>query len=119
MEESKASKVTLYLPSQTHRQLKIHSAVEGEAMSAIAQRAIDFYLANPDLVAQGIPEGRGQTHRIYDCPCCAVPLVLKDTALVEVVQLSSCSDSPTLAEPGVPGLVIESNQLGEGELVPC
>jgi hypothetical protein len=50
MEEQKATKVTLYLPHDLHRQLKIRSAVEGEAMSSIAKRAIDFYLANSDAV---------------------------------------------------------------------
>ncbi len=50
MEEQKATKVTLYLPPELHRQLRICSAVEGEAMSSIAKRAIDFYLAHSDLV---------------------------------------------------------------------
>ena len=119
MEELKPSKVTLYLPSETHRQLKIHSAIEGEAMSSIAQRAIDFYLSKSDLVINGLQDSKGQTHRIYDCPCCTAPLVLKDTALVEVVKLSSCSDSPTLTESAMSGMAIDSNQLGEGELVVC
>ncbi|XGB42648.1 MAG: hypothetical protein LVS60_02005 [Nodosilinea sp. LVE1205-7] len=119
MEELKSSKVTLYLPSETHRQLKIYSAVEGEAMSAIAQRAIDFYLANADLVVNGLHGSCGQTHQIYNCPCCTSALVLKDTALVEVVQLSSCSDSLILSDSPISPMAVDSNQFGEGELVVC
>jgi hypothetical protein len=43
-------KVTLYLPPELHRQLKIRSAVELEPMSAVAEQAISFYLANPETI---------------------------------------------------------------------
>ncbi len=43
-------KVTLYLPPELHRQLKIRSAVDLEPMSAIAERALVFYLKHPEVV---------------------------------------------------------------------
>ena len=56
-------KVTLYLPPELHRQLKIRSAVELEAMSAIAERAIIFYLEHSDVVDE--LDIHGQSHRVY------------------------------------------------------
>jgi hypothetical protein len=35
-------KVTLYIPPELHRKLKIKAAVESEPMSSIAERAIVF-----------------------------------------------------------------------------
>ncbi len=52
-------------------------------MSAIAERAVEFYLTNPDVVEAN---GHGQTHRIYSCPACSTPVVLRDG---EMVALSS------------------------------
>ena len=45
-----ATKVTLYLPPELHRKLKIRSAVEGEAMSAITEQALSFYIDHWDAV---------------------------------------------------------------------
>jgi hypothetical protein len=88
MEEQKATKVTLYLPPDLHRQLKIRSAVEGEAMSAIAQRAIDFYLAHSDVVDE-FDSTYGQTHRIHSCPSCSTSVVIRQGELVEVADLAT------------------------------
>jgi hypothetical protein len=41
-------KVTLYLTSELHRQLKIKAAVEVETMSTIAERALE-YIAVPNV----------------------------------------------------------------------
>jgi hypothetical protein len=41
-------KVTLFISDDLHRQVKIRSAIDGETMSSIAQRAIQFYLGHPD-----------------------------------------------------------------------
>jgi predicted HicB family RNase H-like nuclease len=43
-------KVTLYIPPQLHRKLKIKAAVESEPMSSLAEKAIIFYLNNPEVV---------------------------------------------------------------------
>jgi DNA-directed RNA polymerase subunit RPC12/RpoP len=72
-------KVTLYLPPELHRQLKIRAAVDGEPMSSIAQRAIVFYLENPEVVDE-MGSHYGQTHRVYSCPECASSVFIKRRA---------------------------------------
>ena len=44
---------------------KIRAAVDGEPMSAIAERAIGFYLNHSDVV-DGV---HGTAHLVYECPC--------------------------------------------------
>jgi hypothetical protein len=73
-------KVTLYLQPDLHRQLKIRAAVDAEAMSAIAQRAIIFYLNHSDVVDE-VEAAHGQTHQVYSCPECSTSLVLKEEKL--------------------------------------
>ncbi|MEO0456686.1 MAG: hypothetical protein AAF152_08890 [Cyanobacteria bacterium P01_A01_bin.114] len=114
-------KVTLYLPNDLHRQLKIRSAVDGEAMSALAERAINFYLSNSDVVDGA--EGHGQTHRVYDCPQCSTAVVLRDGELAPVTSHDAIShddvhgETMTLEE--LSDLVADPVRSGEGELVPC
>jgi hypothetical protein len=117
MEEQKASKVTLYLPPDLHRQLKIRSAVEGEAMSAIAKRAIDFYLAHSDVV-EGLESAYGQTHRIHNCPSCSTAVVLREGDLIEVKPVAQDGGDSAVGVD-VDEVVVESRQLDEGELVVC
>jgi len=117
MEEQKASKVTLYLPPDLHRQLKIRSAVEGEAMSAIAKRAIDFYLAHSDVV-EGLEASYGQTHRIHNCPSCSAAVVLREGDLVEVQPVSMGSRGGAVGVD-LDEVVADSHQPDEGELVVC
>ncbi|MDX2232667.1 MAG: hypothetical protein NW220_23760 [Leptolyngbyaceae cyanobacterium bins.349] len=109
-------KVTLYLPQDLHRQLKIKAAVDSETMTDIAQRAIVFYLSNPELIDQ-YGEGYGHSHRVYSCPECSTSVVLREG---EMVSLQNGSN--VLVEDG---LTVEKSQplnvdsQGEGELVPC
>lgn len=117
MEEQKA-KVTLYLPPDLHRQLKIRSAVEGEAMSSIAKRAIDFYLAHGDVVAEGLESSFGQTHRVHSCPSCSSPVVLREGELVEIAEVGAAQGSP-LGDAIVPEVVAHPGSREEGELVVC
>lgn len=112
-------KVTLYLPPELHRQLKIQAAVNSETMTEIAQKAIVFYLSHPEAVEQhGV--FHGQTHRIYSCPDCASPVVLRDGEMVSLrnqpgIQIDG-------AVPMEKAQVVDSvgaDSQGEGELVPC
>ena len=119
MEEQKATKVTLYLPPDLHRQLKIRSAVEGEAMSSIAKRAIDFYLSNGEVVAESLETSFGQTHRIHNCPACTSSVMLRDGELVEISQVIGGTQNSALSDPVVPEVVISSGSREEGELVVC
>ncbi|MBM0742454.1 hypothetical protein JOY44_12645 [Phormidium sp. CLA17] len=92
-------KVTLYLPPELHRQLKVKAAVDVETMTDIAQRAIAFYLSNPEVVEHH--DGfYGQAHRVYGCPECSSHIVLRDgemvslnTQVVSGAQVSLSTDS--------------------------
>ncbi len=79
-------KVTLYLPPQLHRQLKIRSAVDADSMSNIVERAVEFYLNHSDVV-DGV-ESHGSTHQVYSCPECEHPVVIRDGEMVALGQQS-------------------------------
>ncbi|WAL61407.1 hypothetical protein [Thermocoleostomius sinensis] len=106
-------KVTLYLPPELHRQLKIRSAVELEPMSTLAERAIVFYLEHPDLVDE-VEVAHGQTHQLYHCPECASSLVIRQGELVSVSEPPSLLSEDDVTDMSNQSL--ESDQKGE-ELV--
>jgi hypothetical protein len=109
-------KVTLYLPPELHRKLKIRAAVEGETMTDIAQRALVFYMSHPEVVEQY--EGFGQAHRVYSCPDCTSPLALREGELVSLGQHADILLDDTLPVDKVSvGSVGLASQ--DGELVPC
>ncbi len=105
-------KVTLYMPDDLHRQLKIRAAVDGEPMSALAERAIGFYLSHTEVV-EGV---QGSTHRVYGCPACSTPVVVRDGELL-AVESHACIHDEELDK--VPDVVPSSVRSDEGELVPC
>lgn len=110
-------KVTLYLPPELHRQLKVRSAVDLEPMSAIAERAIVFYLQHPEIIDE-VEAAHGQVHRVYSCPSCATSLVLRDGEAVPIQEQSailSDEDAVSRVQEGCSDL----DQHDEGELVPC
>ena len=111
-------KVTLYLPPDLHRQLKIRSAVELEAMSAIAERAIEFYLTHSDIVNE-IETFYGQSHRIYSCPECVSSLVLRDGEMVALRERSGLLSDAESSTVEIIHDCADVGQQGEGELVPC
>ena len=104
-------KVTLYLPPELHRQLKVKAAVDVETMTDLAQRAIAFYLLNPDVVDHH-ESSHGQSHRVYGCPECSSHLVLRNGEMVslntQVVQVGISSGSSQIVSPS----------QGDTELVP-
>ncbi|TVQ59958.1 MAG: hypothetical protein EA366_04100 [Spirulina sp. DLM2.Bin59] len=118
-------KVTLYLPSQMHRRLKIKSVVDEESMSALVERAIQFYLQYPEAVeeieaAQG---QKGQSHRVHACPDCGSALVQRDGDLISLRNQPS-----VITDELTPDLSVEKvrESLGSGtdsqdeeHLVPC
>jgi hypothetical protein len=110
-------KVTLYLPPDLHHQLKIRSAVELEAMSAIAERAIEFYLNHSDIVDE-VEASHGQVHRVYSCPECLNSLVVRDGELIALRQQAGIllDDSPMAHEDQDR---VGPGRQGEEELVPC
>ncbi|MGB2924802.1 MAG: hypothetical protein WBB82_05845 [Limnothrix sp.] len=76
-------KVTLYLPTVIHRQLKIKAALDTDSMSSLVEKAIDFYLQHPEVVEE-VQETHGQTHRVHICPECEGAVVLRDGQLVSI-----------------------------------
>lgn len=111
-------KITLYISDDLHRQFKIRSAIDGETMSSMAQRAIAFYLTHPEAVEE-TGETHGQTHRVHACPKCDAAVALRDG---ELAVISSRAEQPfeelTKLER-VPELSCDSLSLDEGELIGC
>lgn len=107
-------KVTLYLPTTIHRQLKVKAALDAESMSALVQRAVDFYLQHPEVIEE-VNETHGQTHRVHICPECEGAVVLRDD------QLVSLKSQPTvlLDEEIAQDLQNARGSSGEAELVTC
>ena len=116
---SAKQKVTLYISDDLHRQVKIRSAIDGEPMSSIAQRAIEFYLTHSDVVEQTDKLG-GETHRVHACPKCATPVVLREDGL-SLIRSSAEGQFESMAADleSLPGLVPDSGIAGEGELIAC
>ncbi|MGB7443044.1 MAG: hypothetical protein WA919_18420 [Coleofasciculaceae cyanobacterium] len=111
-------KVTLYLPPGLHRKLKIRSAVDSESMSGMVEKAIVFYLTNPDLV-DGVEESYGATHQVYNCPECSSSLVLKGGEMVTLENQPSVLQEELSVEKVREGVKSCTGSQGEEELVPC
>ena len=112
-------KVTLYISDDLHRQFKIRSAVDGETMSSMAQRALEFYLNNAELVDNTAGEVHGKAHQVHSCPDCSSAIALKDGELVLVREhahqvLGDLDDLDCL-----PKLDRKLERLDEGELITC
>jgi len=113
-------KVTLYLPAELHRNLKIRAAVDGEPMSALAERALLFYLEHPEAIAEA-EAAVGRNHRVYHCPDCATPSVVRDGELVPVAASASILEDDVPSELPI-GASVDSSvdrSAGEGNLVTC
>lgn len=111
-------KVTLYLPPELHHNLKIRAAVEMEAMSVMAERALSFYLDHPEVVNHAL----GTTYQVHHCPECSHPFVIRDG---EVHPLPSTAAVITDSEAElVPGSWSQDSHSSVDEskveaLVPC
>jgi plasmid stability protein len=106
-------KVTLYIPPELHRQLKIRAAIDTESMSAMVEKALAFYLQNPEKVEE-IESNRSNTHQIHICPECDTVMSLKDGRMV------SLKNQPTVIDEELPMKVREKvNSQGEEKLVTC
>ncbi|MFW6264123.1 MAG: hypothetical protein ACOC3E_01195 [Cyanobacteriota bacterium] len=111
-------KVTLYIPPGLHRQLKIRSAVDTESMSAIVEKAIQFYLKHPEVVEE-VEANHGQTHRVYLCPECDSTVVNRDGELVSLTNQPGVLSEELPVEQVHEEVNHHSDSQGEEELVPC
>lgn len=111
-------KVTLYLPPGIHRQLKIRAAIDEDSMSALVERAVDFYLKYPDKVQEVEDAAYGKTHQVHVCPECEAAMVMRDGQMVSLKnQPSVITDDFTLEiRETVPS---NTETSGEEALVPC
>ncbi|MDJ0843522.1 hypothetical protein [Crocosphaera sp.] len=111
-------KVTLYLPPGIHRQLKIRAAIDEDSMSALVERAVDFYLKHPDKVQEVEDAAYGKTHQVHVCPECEAAMVMRDGRMVSLKnQPSVITDDFALEiREKVPS---ETENSGEEALVPC
>jgi hypothetical protein len=76
-------KVTLYLTSDLHKQLKVKAAVESETMSTIAARALEVYIQHPELIEEAASARLGK-HQVYNCPACDHPAVIREGEMVSL-----------------------------------
>lgn len=113
-------KVTLYISPELHRKLKIKAAVDSEPMSALAERALTFYLMNPDAVDE-VESCQGQSHKVHKCPECETSLLLKEG---DIVTLGTQPEIVFDGDLDMSGRVgdkehSEPEQHDREELVPC
>ena len=117
-------KVTLYIPPELHRQLKIKAAVDSESMSTIAEKAIAFYMNHSPEVDE-IESSYGRTHRVYTCPECSSSLIIRDGEMValnhQATVLISDEELPLEQVQKIQGNKIQGNKehQPEEQLVTC
>lgn len=110
-------KVTLYIPPELHRKLKIKAALDTESMSALVEKAISFYMQYPEKVEEVESSSHGKTYQINFCPECKEPLVMRkgeltslnsnDAFIADEISLNVASQSE------------DSGESSEEELVSC
>lgn len=83
-------KVTLHLSKDLHQQLKVRSVLASTTMSDMAEQAIAFFLSHPEVVEA---MGAGHIHRVYHCPTCSQPVVLRQGELVGIGGTASVLSS--------------------------
>jgi hypothetical protein len=111
-------KVTLYIPPELHRQLKVKAAIDVESMSSLVERAIAFYLQHPGEVEQVQACRQGKTHQVHFCPECNTAMVAREGKMVSLKsQVGVISEELPL---DVRNKVDTSDKSqGEENLVPC
>ena len=111
-------KITLYIPPELHRKLKIKAAIDTESMSALVEKAISFYLLHPEKVEEIEVSSQGKTHQVHFCPECDAAVVVREG------KMMSLSSQPGAIAEDIHlnvGREINSSDKsqGEEELVPC
>ncbi|MEL6438355.1 MAG: hypothetical protein AAFQ80_03715 [Cyanobacteria bacterium J06621_8] len=110
-------KITLYIPPELHRKLKIKAAVDAESMSALVQKALSFYMRFPDEVAEIESSVQGRTHQVHVCPECEQPLVMRGGEMTSLISENAVIDEEMSL--GISGKVEERPKSSGEELVSC
>jgi len=106
-------KVTLYLPPEIHRQLKVKAAVDEESMSDVVQRVVSLYLKYPDKVEELEAQRHGRAYQVHSCPQCSSSLVIKDNELKVLGGISQIEGDLEFEASVADKIVTETS------LVPC
>ena len=80
-------KVTLYIPSEIHKRLKIRAATDEESMSFIVEKAVDFYLQHPPKVEESENINSGKIYQVHFCPECKAAISIKDKQILPLKNL--------------------------------
>lgn len=111
-------KVTLYIPPELHRKLKIKAAIDIESMSSLVEKAIAFYLEHPDKVEEVEASVQGHTHQVHLCPECDSAMVMRDGKMVSLSRQAGVI-SEEIALDVRDKVDASDKSHGEEELVPC
>ncbi len=110
-------KVTLYIPPDLHRKLKIKAAVDSDTMSSLVERAVSFYIEHSEEVDEIEASTVGGTHQVHFCPDCNAAVVVRGGSLV------SLRDQPGIVTEEMPLSLragIDSSEGSQGgNLVRC
>ena len=110
-------KVTLYIPPDLHRQLKIRAAIDTESMSALVEKAVSFYIQHSDKVESIEESLQGRTHQVHICPECDAAMVMREGKMV------SLRNQPGVVTDELPLTMrskVDASEESQGEnLVPC
>lgn len=110
-------KVTLYIPPELHKKLKIKAAVDVESMSALVEKAIAFYMQFPEKVDEIKSSVHGKTHQVHICPECDAPMVMKDGEMLSLGNQNSIIEDDISLE--VSSQTESPQEPNEEELVSC
>lgn len=110
-------KITLYIPPELHRKLKIKAAVDAESMSALVEKAVSFYMQFPEKVDEIKSSVHGRTHQIHMCPECDSPVVMRNGEMVSLTNRTNVVEDSIPLE--VTNQAEESQKPNEEELVSC
>ena len=108
-------KVTLYIPPELHRKLKIKAAVDVESMSALVEKAIAFYMQFPETVEEVKSSVHGKTHQVHLCPECDAPMVMRNGEMVSLTN----QDDVVKDDISLVSSQTSSSKPNEEELVTC
>lgn len=113
-------KVTLYIPPELHKKLKIKAAVDVESMSALVEKAIAFYMQFPEKVEEIEASVHGKSHQVHLCPECDAPMVMRNGELVSLNERDNLiDDSISLGVSSQTQNAESLEKPNEGELVSC
>ena len=111
-------KVTLYIPPELHRKLKIRAAIDTESMSALVSKAVAFYLHHPEVVEQLEAQIQGERHQVHVCPECDAAMVMRDGEMVSLKNQPGAISEDLPLEKVIQN-ADKSQSQGKEKLVTC